>query len=377
MKNIEVQGIWFPNKGAELMLAAICQWRREKYPEARIVLPSYLPYAERARFGAWQKYWRLHPKKFQRGVYTEFIPGKVLEPCGIVRDSEIDALLDSSGYAYGDSWGASNVRQYLSRYMPAWRKRGRKMILLPQAFGPFESEEIRREMRVVLENADLVCARDEVSRDYLARTGGPMERVVVHPDFTPLVKGVRMAEHAPLAGKACLIPNAKMLERGGVKGDDYVRFFAGLCRSFESEGGAFLLLHEGAPDRKICEAVREAAGGRVELVAPEDPLVIKGIIGTARLVVTSRFHGLASALSQGVPAVATSWSHKYRALAADYTRRPNGIEKCDDAATEHVAELLRADELPAMRAELAVSAETQKALTRKMWAQIGEILDRR
>lgn len=376
MKNIEVQGIWFPNKGAELMLAAICQWRRKKYPEARIVLPSYLPYAERARFGAWQKYWRLHPKKFQRGVYTEYVPEKILGPCGIVRDSQVDALLDASGYAYGDSWGASNVRQYLSRYMPAWKKRGRKLILLPQAFGPFETEEIRREMRVVLESADLVCARDEVSRDYLARTGGPMERVVVHPDFTPLVKGVHMAEHARLAGKACLIPNAKMLERGGVNAGDYVRFFADLYRRFDAEGGAFLLLHEGAPDRKICEAVRQAAGGNIELIAPEDPLVIKGIIGTARLVVTSRFHGLASALSQGVPAVATSWSHKYRALAADYSRRPIVLEKCDGSASAQVAELLRADSLPEMRAELIHSAEVQKELTRKMWAQVEAILDR-
>ena len=374
MKNIEVQGIGFPNKGAELMLAAICQWRNRVYPEARIVLPSYLAYEDRIRFGAWQKFWRKHPVKFQHGFFTEFMSRKKLAACGVVRDGDIDALLDASGYAYGDGWGADNIRQHLSRYMPRWRKGGRKMILLPQAFGPFEREDTRREMRVVLDHADLVCARDEMSRDYLARTGGRMDKVVVYPDFTCLVAGARPAEHAGLAGKACLIPNSKMLERGGVRADDYVRFFAGLCRRFEAGGGVYLLLHEGATDRALCETIRKAVGDSVPLVAPEDPLVIKGLIGSARLVVTSRFHGLVSALSQGVPAVATSWAHKYRMLAEDYTKRTIVLEKCDDAAVEQAAHILRDDELPELRNEIGRAADAQKALAKQMWSRVEGIL---
>jgi polysaccharide pyruvyl transferase WcaK-like protein len=377
MRYIEVQGIGFPNKGAELMLAAVLQWQRQRYPDARVVMPSYLPFADRMRYGTWQKFWRNDPDAFQLGVWAELVPKKWLRTCGIVRDSNIDALLDVSGFAYGDSWGASNIRQHLSRYLPKWSRQGRPVVLLPQAFGPFEKEDTRREMRVVLEHADLVCARDPVSRDHLARVGGPMDRVEVFPDFTCLVSGVVPAEHQGLAGRACLIPNAKMVERGGVRREDYVRFFATLCRRFAAEGGAYLLLHEGDPDRAICEAVRAEVGGAVELVAPADPLVIKGLIGSARVVVTSRFHGLVSALSQGVPAVATSWSHKYRALAADYTTRPIVLDKCDEAAAGKMLELLGPAEIGPLREEIQASMRKQKELARKMWDRVETILERR
>jgi colanic acid/amylovoran biosynthesis protein len=49
-----------------------------------------------------------------------------------------------------------------------------------------------------------------------------------------------------------------------------------------------------------------------------DAPTAKAVISQGHLVISSRYHGVVSALSQGVPALCTSWSHKYQELLAEY-----------------------------------------------------------
>lgn len=62
----------------------------------------------------------------------------------------------------------------------------------------------------------------------------------------------------------------------------------------------------------------ENTGKSIPIVSETDPLKIKGILGASKGTLGSRFHGLVSALSQGVPSIATGWSHKYQMLFQDY-----------------------------------------------------------
>ena len=71
-------------------------------------------------------------------------------------------------------------------------------------------------------------------------------------------------------------------------------------------------------DEKLAYQCQKALHGETEVVTDLNALEVKGLISTAYLVVTSRFHGVASALNSCVPCLATSWSHKYAELFHDY-----------------------------------------------------------
>ena len=79
---------------------------------------------------------------------------------GIVLDKEIDIVIDAAGFAYSDQWG-EKASLGLASSCRSWKDNGAKVILLPQAFGPFENPVIRRAMISVVDNVDLVFAREK------------------------------------------------------------------------------------------------------------------------------------------------------------------------------------------------------------------------
>lgn len=68
----------------------------------------------------------------------------------------------------------------------------------------------------------------------------------------------------------------------------------------------------------LAEKIRDGVNPQIQIIEEVHPLKIKGIIGTSSGTVGSGFHGLLSALSQGIPALATGWSLKYQMLFKDY-----------------------------------------------------------
>src|SRR5690606_25073591 len=80
---------------------------------------------------------------------------------------EVNIVLDASGFAYGDQWGAQYAHRRMGKFIKAWKSEGKKIILLPQAFGPFTKGDLKSEMAMMLDNVDLVFAREKQSYSYL------------------------------------------------------------------------------------------------------------------------------------------------------------------------------------------------------------------
>lgn len=368
---IKVIGIGRPNRGAELMLAAVKQ-HLDSHAEEFIVIEGTLS-------DFWGRFRSKLDRKF--GIH---VTGSLdwlinLIPLGIRRrfnwftDSDVSVFLDASGFAYGDKWGADKLKRRLASDLPRWKRLGKKIILLPQALGPFTQPDFKDAVKTVVDLADLVFVRDQESYQYLVAVSGVRSNIILRPDFT---NGVTVDTVETSPGQVAIIPNSKMIEMGEVNSLElYVNVMVSAINLVRSAGkSVYLLNHEGERDRAVINAINAALVTPVEVVDPKDPLKIKAVIKNAEVVISSRFHGLVSALSQGVPVIAMGWSHKYEELLNEYDARDYLI-KVDAVAMETVLEKLMNDRARVELAKrLSERAEILKDATKKMWQQVDEII---
>lgn len=311
---IEVTGVNTWNKGAELMLVAVREHVRRLRPEARLVVdPWFGTYAERARHGLWLRPAFRRPGRSR--LAFGLMPPSFRRLAGLVAPGEVDVLLDASGFAFGDQHPQERVVAFAEQ-VEAARAAGRRVVLLPQALGPFRNPGGRDAFRRIVQAADLVFARDEISLGHAREAAGDAPALRLAPDFTNLVKPVVLPEE----DVAWIVPNARMVEKAAsrAEADAYVPLLATCIREVERVNLRPRVLIHGRDDASLVDGLARLVGHGLDVVREEDAVAIKRRLGSGRLVVASRFHALVSALSQGVPSIATSWSHKYEMLFKDY-----------------------------------------------------------
>lgn len=313
---VEVTGTNTRNKGAELMLVAI----REHFssvPEVQLAANQFFgSYRERARYGLQQKV-SLNGWGRSRVAVT-LMPGEFRRSFGLVREDDVDVVLDASGFAFGDQHPPERTVQFAGR-VEAAKRAGKPVILLPQALGPFTNSSIRDAFARVVDAADLVFARDDISMEHAREAAGDPSHLKQAPDFTNLVKPDRTIA-SDESDRATIVPNQRMVEKAETEdeADAYVPFM-GRCIEAAADAGLkpVLLLHEREDD-ELASKIRGCAEQDVPIRQKNDPVALKRFLGESHLVVGSRFHALVGALSQGVPAIGTSWSHKYEMLFEEY-----------------------------------------------------------
>ncbi len=380
---IEIRKTGFVNKGAELMLRAIVEQVKRRYPDAILVMaPSPVtgsrPFDRLVAHGFLPKAW-FWKFGIQWGDFAAFFPAKLRRTYGLVLDKEIDVVLDAAGFSYSDQWGIDGSKE-LARSSRRWKKHSAKVILLPQALGPYENKEIQAWVKQWAGNVDLIFAREIDSYKHLTSVVGEQKNIKLFPDFTNLVKGTLPNNYDPTNKRIALVPNYRMVDKTHkAESEAYLPFMI-RCAKYLVERSArpYVLVHEGAKDKMLAEKISEAVGG-IPIVIETDPLHIKGILGTCDATIGSRYHGLVSALSQGVPSLATGWSHKYIRLFEEYGFDEGVVTvlDSDEVVQKKIDRLLNSETVEPLKQQLREKSEDFKKRSEEMWnlvfAKIDEV----
>lgn len=365
---ILVLGANFTNQGAYLMLRAVVQELRERF-DAQPVLDLRTGTERQKRALGIDTLWT--PKLGRRlgRMDRGWVPRTLGDRSPYLVASQIDAVVDVSGFRYGDQW-AHLALQDRADYLQYWNAHDVPVYLLPQAFGPFEKTSAPAS--TALRSARLVLPRDPDSEGYVRGLLGPeaSDTVFRFPDFTATVKGRFPAARADLRGAVPIVPNWNIAERAADGGVQYVDNLAAIARHLRSRGiRPYGLSHEGQKDVELLGRVVEQVPD-LEVVSGLNGVELKGLLGESSLVVSGRFHALVSSLSQGVPSVMHGWSHKYRWLAADYGAESTRVDPVG-SVQDNLAAVDRASQDAGLPAEIRRHAAERRADIERMWELVG------
>ena len=361
------------NAGGALILRAVVD---ELTPDYRLATEPWIgPYEARARLGLYQKLWlkRLGPAA---GWPASALPRRLRSLLGVVVESEIVGILDASGFAYGDQVGPERTERAATA-AEHWRRVGKKLILLPQAFGPFTTSRIRAAARRLFDASDLVFARDSESLAAVRELVADDQRIGLAPDLTVLVgPGDRDTPEPTRQPHAYIVPNVKVVRHGEVAEDAYLAFLLACVAAVRDRGvEPRILVHESREDGPLADRLNAEAGG-LEIVRDDDPVRVKRLIRGSQLLVGSRFHALVSALSQAVPVVAVGWSHKYGGLLRDFDV-PEALLAMPASKGDVEAAVARALDEPGRDAYLRrieLAAARQRDGANAMWRRVRSVL---
>lgn len=384
--NILVVGAHFYNKGAHLMLKTVLEEIQTRSEHNLFLSPCSGTKEQIENLGYEIMDFPLKHVTAYRSFDIFFQLGELIKLLkkdyrGSVPFDKMDAVLDISGFAFSDQWGDKaviNVNKLITRC----KKHGIKYVFLPQAFGPFSSEVIKREMTEVIEQADMLFARDSESYGML-RDLNPKSNIDQCPDITINLNSSFDTEDVS-TNYSCIIPNERMLDQGREYWPDgkYLEYLdKGINHLLEeTKNEVVILVHDkGQGDMSLGKEILGNYDGnpRVKLVYEDDPMKLKSIIGQANLLIGSRFHALVSSLSQDVPCVALGWSHKYQMLFKEYGILNYCFDVPDD---KRFQEVLNGVTDKVGRAEVAAKIHEAnivlKSKIERMWDKVLNILEK-
>lgn len=363
-----ITGAGFENKGAEAMCRTVQAKLAERIPDIEFFLwripererdpavtrgltPLLLPCDHRDSLLCWprgkwvsQSIWSALEMCRHSGT-MRFIPAlfsgrNVSSACSLFlrkKLGKVDAVVDISGFAYGDAWGSRPFKR-VQPLVDVCAQLDIPMIFLPQAWGSFDKPKLRSSLRKLLGNQNTVFySRGERSCRYLESALGKTKgSIPAYPDIAfafnggspeqgrEILRRMGCSCQRPIVGVS---PSLRVYERhsGEGKSNAYLQALIGLIRwsidKFDVDvvlqANEISLLGKKQDDRYLCGVIRAGVARNDRCLASTEVLSAeetKALIGRFDFLVSSRYHSSVFGFSEGIPGMAVSGSHKYKEL---------------------------------------------------------------
>jgi colanic acid/amylovoran biosynthesis protein len=278
-------------------------------------------------------------------LLVKIVPSKTFRNWVLSKNAclaEIDAIDLFASIAGGDSFSdIYGMERYFYVSLPQILVLllGKKLVLLPQTYGPFRGGLAKSLTRFILRRADHVYSRDLQGLEEIKTLVGPgyapskfefcydvgFILQPVAPARIDLAGLASLDEHAgPLVG----LNVSGLLFMGGYTRDnmfglraDYRQFSRDAVQRLIAKGATVLLVphvfgRDGETDTAACEQLYEELKdkypGRLALLRGDyNQHEIKYVIGQCDLLIGARMHACIAAVSQCVPAVCVAYSDKF------------------------------------------------------------------
>lgn len=209
---------------------------------------------------------------------------------------------------------------------------GRPLILAPQTIGPIRSPRLRALTAHTLAKADLICAREQYTYDFLVGDLGlPAERVLRTTDIAFEHGSVDAAGGAQALSDLGFAPDEAFIgatvvdwafpaaaSPAAAKAAYRDKVVALLTRIHEATGRRILLFNQVSSDLALGREVVARCGPAAILdEADRSTPVMRGMIERADLFLGSRFHSCVFALLGRVPTVSLAYTYKSTGIMQD------------------------------------------------------------
>lgn len=244
--------------------------------------------------------------------------------------SQVDMLVDISGYALGSDWNILYVDTFLYRIMLG-KIFGFRVFLMPQSFGPFDykgskGKAIRRNIKKWLKHCDKICAREQEGFDYLTKDF-KLNNVVKTYDLVLNNKGIDLRNiyyNIPKLkipdikqNSIAIIPNFKNSDFGNVK--EIFAFYKETIDLILEKGKTVYVLRHSKNDIDLCRQIVSMFAGYDKVILLEQDfscLEFDEMVNKFDFIIASRYHSVVHSYKNYVPSITLGWAVKYRELHA-------------------------------------------------------------
>lgn len=349
------------NKGAQAMVFAVVNEVKIRYPNAKIALLSGRDFnrkdAEKEQYDFKIAPWDIRLKLRQLPLVKLFISRK---HCTATQENDAiqffkhsDLVIDVSGYGLSSVFSNVRVASYL---LDLWlaKKMARKLILMPQSFGPFHFGKKQGLFNLLLkwliQTPVRIYAREQAGYEQISPFTSNPDNIRLspdtvlqsqHPKTSNIFKndGLNKLQVAPHS--VAIIPNEKVFKHN--RDNDLHAMYIKMVEQLISFKKHVYLIYHSSEDLVICQKIKAAfhnTDGVILVEQEYNALELSSLISQMDYIIASRYHAVVHAYRDGIPALVLGWAVKYSELMAHFAQKQYSLDMRDTLSEEHLLERL-------------------------------------